>query len=73
MIKKKMITKTMTRPERQQASQIRGPHRHGVHRHRAVVTHALGQRKGIPYELELRVCATCGEELEVKPLKRAAA
>jgi hypothetical protein len=48
--------------------QLRRPHRH-----RGVVTHALGQRNGVPYELELRVCATCGRQLEVKKLKRAAA
>ena len=43
------------------------------HRHRPVVTHVLGQRGGIPYELERRVCETCGRELELRPLKRTAA
>jgi NMD protein affecting ribosome stability and mRNA decay len=44
-----------------------------VHRHRAVVEHTLAQRSGVPYELERRVCATCGRELETKLLRRAAA
>jgi NMD protein affecting ribosome stability and mRNA decay len=43
------------------------------HRHQAVVTHALAQRSGVPYELERRVCATCGRELGAKLLRRAAA
>lgn len=44
-----------------------------LHRHRAVTSHVVGQRDGVPYELERRVCATCGRELELRPLKRAAA
>ena len=47
--------------------------RYRLHRHRAVVTHVLGQRSGVPYELERRVCETCGRELELRPVKRAAA
>jgi hypothetical protein len=48
-------------------------HRPSFHRHTAVVTHVLGQRAGVPYEVERSVCKTCGEELAVRPLKRAAA
>jgi hypothetical protein len=44
-----------------------------LHRHRAVTTHVVGQRDGVPYEHERRVCATCGRELELRPLKRTAA
>jgi NMD protein affecting ribosome stability and mRNA decay len=44
-----------------------------LHRHRPVTTHVLGQRAGVPYELERHVCKTCGRELSVKQLKRAAA
>ena len=51
--------------------QIKQPRK--IHRHRAVVTHVLGQRAGVPYELEKRVCESCGRELELRPLKRAAA
>jgi len=43
------------------------------HRHRAVVTHALRQRAGVPYEVERKVCASCERVLEERPLKRAAA
>jgi len=43
------------------------------HRHRAVTTHVVVQRAGVPYELERRVCETCGRELEQRPLRRAAA
>jgi NMD protein affecting ribosome stability and mRNA decay len=43
------------------------------HRHRAVVTHVLRQRAGVPYEIEQKVCASCARVLEERPLKRAAA
>ncbi len=43
------------------------------HRHRPVVTHAIVQRDGIPYEQERRSCAVCGRELALRTLKRAAA
>lgn len=43
------------------------------HHHRAVVTHALRQRDGIPYEVERTVCADCRRVLDERPLKRAAA
>jgi NMD protein affecting ribosome stability and mRNA decay len=42
------------------------------HRHRPVVTHVLGQRAGVPYEIERRVCATCSRVLAERPLRRAA-
>jgi hypothetical protein len=51
----------------------RKAHRYRLHRHTAVVTHVLGQQGGVPYELERSVCKTCGQELAVRPLKRAAA
>jgi len=43
------------------------------HRHRPVTTHVVAQRAGIPYELEVRVCETCGRELDQRAVKRAAA
>ncbi len=47
--------------------------RRRLHQHRAVTTVVLGQRAGVPYELERHVCRTCGRELGVRPLKRAVA
>jgi hypothetical protein len=44
-----------------------------LHRHRGVTTRVVGQRGGVPYELERRVCTTCGRELEVRPVKRTEA
>ncbi len=44
-----------------------------LHRHTAVVTHALGQQAGIPYEVERTVCSACQRILDERPLKRAAA
>jgi len=43
------------------------------HRHTAVVTHALRQRAGIPYEVERKICSACEQVLDERPLKRAAA
>jgi hypothetical protein len=43
------------------------------HRHRGVTTYALGQRGGVPYQVERVVCAMCGRVLDERPLKRAAA
>jgi hypothetical protein len=43
------------------------------HRHRAVTTHAIRQRAGVPYEFERVVCATCGQVLDERRLKRTAA
>ncbi len=46
---------------------------HSAHKHQAVTTHALGQRAGVPYELERTVCSQCRRVLDERPLKRAAA
>jgi RNase P subunit RPR2 len=43
------------------------------HRHRAVSTHVVVQRSGIPYELERTVCKECARLLTERPLRRAAA
>lgn len=43
------------------------------HRHRAVSTHVVVQREGIPYELERTVCSACARVLSERPLRRAAA
>ena len=43
------------------------------HTHRAIRTHVLLQRLGIPYEVERTVCTECRHVLEERPLKRAAA
>jgi ribosomal protein L37E len=43
------------------------------HKHKAVTTHAVGQRAGVPYEVERRVCSDCGRVLDERPLRRAAA
>jgi hypothetical protein len=43
------------------------------HRHRAVRSHAISQRSGVPYEVARVVCATCGLLLDERPLRRAAA
>jgi hypothetical protein len=45
--------------------------RRRLHRHRSEITHVLGQRAGIPYELERHACKVCGRELELRPLRRA--
>jgi hypothetical protein len=43
------------------------------HKHTAVTTHALGQRRGVPYEVERIVCLDCRRLLRERPLRRAAA
>jgi hypothetical protein len=43
------------------------------HRHRAVCTHVVVQRAGIPYELERTVCRECSRVLSERPLRRAIA
>jgi len=48
-------------------------HRKRGHSHRAVRTYVLGQRLGVPYEVERTLCADCRQVLEERPLKRAAA
>jgi hypothetical protein len=44
-----------------------------AHRHKTVTTHVLGQRAGIPYEVERKTCSSCRQVLGEKPLRRAAA
>jgi hypothetical protein len=44
-----------------------------LHRHKAVVAHALRQHAGIPYEVEQKVCSDCRAVLDERPLRRAAA
>jgi hypothetical protein len=43
------------------------------HRHRAVSTHVVVQRSGIPYELERTVCSSCARVLNERTLRRTAA
>jgi hypothetical protein len=43
------------------------------HRHKAVRTHFLMQREGIPYEMERVLCSECRRVLEEKQIRRAAA
>jgi hypothetical protein len=43
------------------------------HEHREVTVHVLVQQAGVPYELEKRVCETCGRELDRRAVRRAAA
>jgi NMD protein affecting ribosome stability and mRNA decay len=47
--------------------------KHLPHKHVQVVRHELRQRGGIPYEVEQKVCSSCGRVLDERPLKRAAA
>ena len=54
-------------------TQLSPLHRKRPHAHRAVRTYVLGQRLGVPYEVERTVCADCRQVLEERPLKRAAA
>jgi len=44
-----------------------------AHRHKTVITHVLGQRAGVPYEVERKTCSSCRQVLVERPLKRAAA
>ena len=44
-----------------------------MHTHTIVVTHAILQRAGVPYEVERVVCSSCGRLLDERPLKRAEA
>jgi hypothetical protein len=43
------------------------------HRHTTVTTHVMGQRAGVPYEVERKMCSSCRRVLDERPLKRAAA
>jgi NMD protein affecting ribosome stability and mRNA decay len=44
-----------------------------AHKHKAVTVHTIGQRSGVPYEVERTVCSRCHRLLDEKPLRRAAA
>jgi hypothetical protein len=44
-----------------------------LHRHAAVTKKVLGQRAGVPYEVERTVCSLCSRVLAERPLRRAAA
>jgi len=44
-----------------------------LHRHKAVVTHALRQQAGIPYEVERKICSDCRRVLDERTVRRAAA
>jgi hypothetical protein len=44
-----------------------------LHRHTAVVAHALRQHAGIPYEVEQKVCTDCRTVLDERTVRRAAA
>jgi hypothetical protein len=44
-----------------------------LHRHKAVVAHALRQHGGIPYEVEQKVCSDCHRVLDERTVRRAAA
>lgn len=50
----------------------RAAQRHG-HEHSAVVSHALLQRSGIPYEVEQKVCCDCRTVLDERTVRRAVA
>jgi hypothetical protein len=43
------------------------------HRHSRVTTVIVGQRAGIPYELERTTCSVCGQVLAERRLRRTAA
>jgi hypothetical protein len=43
------------------------------HLHRGVKRRFLGQREGLPYEVERTVCRRCGAVLGERALRRAAA
>ena len=44
-----------------------------LHKHKAVIAHALRQQAGIPYEIEQRVCTDCHRVLDERTVRRAAA
>jgi hypothetical protein len=43
------------------------------HTHVAVVRHLIAQQRGVPFEVERTVCASCGRVLDEKPVRRLAA
>ncbi len=44
-----------------------------LHVHKAVVTHAVRQRAGVPYEIEQHICLGCRSVLDERQLRRTAA
>jgi hypothetical protein len=44
-----------------------------VHKHSAVITRAIRQRNGVPFEVERKVCRECQRLLDERPLKRVPA
>jgi hypothetical protein len=44
-----------------------------IHNHTAVTTLAIRQRHGVPYQVELTICADCHALLDEKLVKRATA
>jgi hypothetical protein len=44
-----------------------------AHRHTEETKHVLRQRAGVPYEVERKVCSSCREVLDERPLRRMAA
>ena len=44
-----------------------------LHQHKAVISHALRQHAGIPYEVEQKVCTDCRTVLDERTVRRAAA
>jgi hypothetical protein len=59
--------------KRHSSIRARRPHEPSLHEHKAVVTHALRQLAGIPYEVEQHVCSDCRRVLDERTLRRAAA
>jgi hypothetical protein len=43
------------------------------HTHRQVTVRVLGQKGGVPYEVERTICGDCHEVISERPLRRAAA
>jgi hypothetical protein len=43
------------------------------HRHTEIKTYVLRQRAGVPFEVERKVCSSCRQVLDERPLRRAAA
>jgi hypothetical protein len=44
-----------------------------AHKHNAVITRAIRQRNGVPFEVERKICQECRRLLDEKPLKRVPA
>jgi NMD protein affecting ribosome stability and mRNA decay len=44
-----------------------------AHRHTEVTKHVLRQQAGVPYEVERKLCSSCREVLDERPLRRTTA